>query len=326
MKFNMKGLVPAKVGNVLAKIGFSLKKNKPEILLGLGITGLVGAGVTACIATTKIDNVTDNHHARMEKLHEKAAAENRQPTGKETMNEYVKTMIGYGKLYGPSILLAIFSTGSLIASNHEHRERSAAAAVAYAALDKGYKTYRERVVERFGDEVDKELQYGRKKEVIETTVTDENGNETIVKEEVNTVDPTIAATAPYVKIFSPATSRHWGEANGHLSYLLNMLRGVQAVLDVQLQSRGFLFENEILDALGMPLTREGQFNGIRKDKAHPDKHVSLGLDELYGAYCEGSYKGPMKVDQLVLQLNLDGEILSKLDEDDLLTWQSERMR
>lgn len=325
MKFNLKGLVPAKVGNVLAKIGFSLKKNKPEILLGLGITGLVGAGVTACIATTKIDNVTDSHHARMEKLHEKAAAENRQPTGKETMNEYVKTMIGYGKLYGPSILLAVFSTGSLIASNHEHRERSAAAAVAYAALDKGYKTYRERVVERFGDEVDKELQYGRKKEVVETTVVDENGNETVVKEEVNTVDPTIAATAPFVVIFDKQ-SRCWGEYDGHLAYMLNGLWAKQAILDMKFQSRGFLFENEIREELGIALTREGQYNGIRRDKNNPNKHVSLGLDTLYNMFHEGTYRGPMMVNQVVLQLNLDGEILNKLNDDDLLTWQSERMR
>ena len=43
---------------------------------------------------------------------------------------------------------------------------------AYAAIDKGFKEYRNRVIERFGEEVDRELKYNLKAKKFDETVID----------------------------------------------------------------------------------------------------------------------------------------------------------
>ena len=61
------------------------------------------------------------------------------------------------------------------------RKRNAGLAAAYVALDKSFKEYRERVIDRFGKELDRELKYNVKSKEIEETVVDEKGKETTVK-------------------------------------------------------------------------------------------------------------------------------------------------
>ena len=72
---------------------------------------------------------------------------------------YVQTGIKYAKLYAPAVILGSLSVTSILASNNILRKRNVALGAAYAAIDKSYKEYRGRVIERFGEEVDKELKY-----------------------------------------------------------------------------------------------------------------------------------------------------------------------
>ncbi len=61
---------------------------------------------------------------------------------------------------------------------------------AYAAIDKGFKEYRSRVIERFGEEVDRELKYNLKAKKFEETVVDEEtGKEKKVKKNGFVVSP-----------------------------------------------------------------------------------------------------------------------------------------
>ena len=73
------------------------------------------------------------------------------------MITYTQTGIKLVKLYAPSAILGTLSITSMLASNNILRKRNVALAAAYATIDKGYKEYRNRVVERFGEAVDQEL-------------------------------------------------------------------------------------------------------------------------------------------------------------------------
>ena len=86
---------------------------------------------------------------------------------------YVQTGVKFAKLYGPSVVLGALSITSILASNNILRKRNVALGAAYAAIDKGFKEYRSRVIERFGEEVDRELKYNLKAKKFDETVIDE---------------------------------------------------------------------------------------------------------------------------------------------------------
>ena len=116
---------------------------------------------------------------------------------------YSHTGFQYVKLYAPAVLLGAASITCILTSHKLMRKRNMALAAAYATLDKHFKDYRGRVLERFGEQVEKELRYNIKAKEIETTVVDENGKEKKVKETVDVAaegwDP--SKYSPYARIF-----------------------------------------------------------------------------------------------------------------------------
>lgn len=91
---------------------------------------------------------------------------------------YAQTGVKIVKLYAPAVVLGTISIAGIVASNNILRKRNVALAAAYATVDKSFKEYRSRVVERFGDDVDKELRYNIKaKKIEETTKDPESGKE-----------------------------------------------------------------------------------------------------------------------------------------------------
>lgn len=119
---------------------------------------------------------------------------------------YAQTGLKIAKLYAPSVILGILSLGGIVASNNILRKRNVALAAAYATIDNSFKDYRKRVVERFGEEVDKQLKYNIKAKQVEETVVDDNGKEKKVKTTVNVVNPD--EISDYARFFDEA-SPYW---------------------------------------------------------------------------------------------------------------------
>ena len=91
---------------------------------------------------------------------------------------------------GPSVILGALSITSILASNNILRKRNVALSAAYAAIDKGFKEYRSRVIERFGEEVDRELKYNLKaKSLMKRLLMKETGKEKKVKKNGFVVSP-----------------------------------------------------------------------------------------------------------------------------------------
>lgn len=118
---------------------------------------------------------------------------------------FTQTSFELAKLYAPSVLLGVASITSILASNNILRKRNVALTAAYATLDKCFKEYRGNVVERFGEQVDRELRYAIKAKKFEETVVDEKtGKEKTVKNKVDVVG--IDGISDYAK-FSMSTIR-----------------------------------------------------------------------------------------------------------------------
>ena len=172
------------------RVGFQLKKHSPEILVIAGVAGVVASAVMACKATLKVNEVVEEAKDNISKIHE-SAEHGCTPSGEEYTPEdakkeltitYAQTGLKFIKLYGPSVALGTLSVVSILTSNNILRKRNVALAAAYAVVDNSFKEYRGRVVERFGEALDRELKHNIKaREVKETVVDEETGKKKTVK-------------------------------------------------------------------------------------------------------------------------------------------------
>lgn len=212
---------------------------------------------------------------------------------------YAQTGVKLVKLYAPAIALGALSLTSIVASNNILRKRNVALAAAYATVDKSFKEYRNRVVERFGEQVDKELKYDIKAKKFEETVKDpETGKEKKVKSTVNVAN----ADSGYARFFDETCKGYEKDTQ----YNLLMLRGQQQYANDLLHARGYVFLNDVYDMLGIDRTKEGQIVGWVYDKNNEvgDNFVDFGILETNRETEDGSYEPA-----ILLDFNVDGNIL-----------------
>lgn len=277
----MKSEIMNKAGRLVGKAGLELKKHSPEILLVAGIAGTVASTILACKATTKLNTILEETKETVEVIHdgmEKGEIQNveyTQEDGKKDLTiVYAQTGIKLAKLYAPSIALGVLSITSIVAGHNILKKRNLALAAAYAVVDKGFKNYRKNVVERFGEEMDKELRYNIKAKEIETETVDEKGKKTKKKEIVSTVDP-LNNISDYARFFDETADCHLKDPEANLMFL----RHQQAFANEMLRSKGHLFLNEVYDMLGMQRSQAGQIVGWIYDEKNPvgDNYVDFGI-------------------------------------------------
>lgn len=291
------------------RTGLKLKKHSPEILLAAGVVGVVASGVMACKATLKVEEIIDDAKHKIDTIHEVSA----DPTMAEKYSEedskkdlaivYTQTAIKFIKLYGPSVALAGVSLGCMIGSNRILNKRNVALAAAYATVDKGFKEYRGRVIERFGKELDKELKYGIKAKEIEEVSVDEKGKEVSTKSTVEVMDPN--NYSPYSIIFDDGNAG-WDPDPELTKYFLIQQ---QNWANDRLKAKGHLFLNEVYDMLGAKRTKAGAQVGWVYDEKNPvgDNYVDFGIFDIYNPKSRDFVNGYEKV--IVLDFNVDGVIL-----------------
>lgn len=295
------------VNGVTSKAVMKLKKHSPEILVVAGIAGTVVSAVLACKATTKVAEILDETKGTLDTIHE--GMETGAINGQEYTNEdgkkdtvvvYAQTGMNLAKLYGPAIILGTLSITSILASNNILRKRNVALGAAYAAIDKSFKEYRGRVIERFGEQVDTELKYGIKaKKFEEIEVDPETGKEKKVKKTVMVADPNLQSD---YAVYFDSKSRNY-ETNP--DYNRMFLKAQQAFANDKLQTRGHLFLNEVLDDLDLPRTPAGQIVGWTKDG--PDGYVNFRIVEVERETEDGRHEPA-----LLLDFNVEGNIWEKM--------------
>ena len=283
------------VSRSINRIGFILKKHSPEILAATGTIGAVTSAVMACKATTKLGTILEKTKTDMEVI--RTAMEHPEYLEPEKYTEddgkndirilYAKTGLNIIKLYAPSVILGGLSITAMLTSNNILRKRNIALAAAYTAVDKGFKEYRSRVVERFGEEMDRELRYNLKSKEIEETVVDEKGKEKTVKKTVNVVDPSTYSV--YARFYDDGCNGWTKNPEDNLYFL----KCQENYANDLLKTRGHLFLNEVYDMLGIPRTQAGQI-------------VGWVYDEKKREFVNGYER------TILLDFNVDGEIFKIL--------------
>lgn len=316
----MKGNFTKNITRMMGRTKLKLKKCSPEIMLALGIVGGIAAAVMACKATTKLDDILEDTADKVEQIHshveqpsDEISAVLRKDESSYTKEDadhdltivYVKTAFDIAKLYAPAVVLGTASIVSVIAGHRILSTRNAALAAAYAAVDKNFKAYRHRVVERFGKALDRELRFDIKPKEVEGMAVHDDGTESIMKDVINTA--TINECSDYAKFFDVGND-NW-KKDPELNLLF--LRRQQDWANDKLKSQGYLFLNDVYEMLGIDKTRIGQVTGWIYDEKNPvgDNYVDFGI---YNPNSNANVRFVNGLERtILLDFNVDGYIIDR---------------
>ena len=244
------------------------KMNSPEIMLFAGIGAGIGALIMTQRATLKVETVKSKEGATKQKIAEKAAMYEEDPesldrpyTRDDAANDMVllksKTTLEYIKLYAGPVILEAVSIGIILGSHHIMKQRQAALAASCAAIAKAYQTYRQNVINKYGEEVDQEMLYGSEKKTVKKTETDpETGEKKKVTEEQEIIRN--FGGSPYARLFNRENSTEWFNDNPQNEF---MLAQREKEADTRLKCEGILTLNDVYRLIGLKPTDIGLTNG-----------------------------------------------------------------
>lgn len=309
----MKTELVNKVTRSLHKVGFKFKKHSPEILVVTGVIGVVTSTVMACKATTKVNDIITESKETIDKIHDCVGKGLHTSDGEEYTQEvankdlaiiYTQTALKFIKLYGPSVLIGAASIGCMVGSNRILRKRNVALAAALTTVEKSFKDYRGRVIDRFGKDLDRELRFGIKAKEIKEKVVDENGNETTVTKTVEVVDPNTAHSL-YSIVFCEGNAGWTKNAELNKVFLIQQ----QNWANDKLRLRGYLTLNEVYEMVGAPTTAYGQIAGwvYTEDSSVGDNFVDFGIFDVTNEKACDFVNGRER--SIILDFNCIGNIL-----------------
>jgi hypothetical protein len=304
--------VPDAIGRKLGEQQLLAAEHAPKILFVGGVVGMVGSTVLACRATLKLDEVLDQiegDKAKAEQAKELVDSGALESEQTYTNEEYTKdlriiTIRGVGRiarLYTPAVLLGGASIFALTKSHTILQERNVALTAAYVAVDAAFQNYRERVIDRFGQEVDDELRYDSE----EIEVVDEETGEITSK-----VVATGAPGSAYARFYDEDSSRNWS-VDPDMNMLF--LRNVQNYCNDQLRANGHIFLNEVYAQLGLSHTPAGAIVGWRWNKGSGDDKVDFGIWDNSREGVKEFFNG--REGAVLLDFNVDGPIWDKIGDD-----------
>lgn len=309
---NIKGL--GKVCTRFAgKAGLCLKKNAPTLLM-IGAAGAAVTGtVIACKQTLKLGDILEPHKEEVAKIKEKYEnAEDKKEYGKELTKQYVKTTAKVAKLYSAPAAIMV---GGFAMAGFSHKmmlNRNSALTAGLASATTAFKKYRDNVKKEVGEEADRRFLTGVTKKEVEVPGKDKDGNDILEKKTLDVVDkePEAKRASLYTFFFDPA-SREWvKDAQANKAFLV----GRQSYFNELLQKRGYVFLNEVLHELDIPIIAEGQMVGWYYDPDNPDaegdNYIDFGIFDVHSPAARDFVNG-YEVNAF-LDFNCDGNILKHM--------------
>lgn len=293
---------------ITSKVGRQIlitQKHSPVILFGVGVTGFVAAAVLASHATLKMDAVlreAEETRNKIDTLAEEQLKDNRaeytaEDAKKDKALNKVKLAGKIAKLYAPAFVVGVVSIGALTGSHVILTRRNVGLTAAYAALDKGYRDYRSRVIKEFGEEKDREFRY----DLVDREIAIETDEGPVVKT-VKVAGPN--GKSPYVVCFDESNP-NWQRDP---MYNQTFLRIRQSYADDMLHANGHVLLNDVFDMLGMKRTSAGAVVGWVRNNG--DNYIDFGV---FNDIEEG--KSFVKGDErsIWLDFNVDGVVYDLIE-------------
>lgn len=265
----IKNALTSRVGRQI----LTAQKHSPKVMFIAGVVGVATTVVLAARATMKLEEVLDEHTDMAAKAEVARDAGLKEYSSSDYQHDMVKlysrTIYKLVKLYGPSIVIGTAAIASLTGAHLVLSRRNVAVTAAYAALDKGYREYRDRVLKEVGPEKEREFRYG-----LEDRTIVEETDEGAVTKTIKQISK--AGGSPYARLFDEINSSSWQSEH---AYNQLFLRCQQNYANDLLRARGHVFLNEIYDMLGLQRSKEGAVVGWVLDGGSSDNFVDFGVFE-----------------------------------------------
>lgn len=300
--------------NLIQKVKF----RSPELLIGAGVVGLVGAAVVAVRRGVRWHTA-----AKAEIVHDletiKKAEGSPQYTREDRVRDYAQ-VIGKGvwsftQIYGPSIAVGAASVVSVLAGTGVLKGRLAAMTSAAATAQAALERYRSRVREKLGEDADYEFAY--EVSAKKAKIKHEDGTkESLVTYHLVPSSGEWMAASPYSRLWDE-NAMEWC-ANRDIQFLT--LRSLENHFNQELNARGVVFLNDVYKALGLPMSKDAALVGWIKDYEKPkmaklaaelgrvpgDGAISFGVFENESPSARAYLAGDDN--RVVLDFNVDGVI------------------
>lgn len=127
------------IQNAISTVGLSINRNSPSILIGLGLSGLVGSIFLAVKATPRAIEILEGEAYRQFKDH----------GGPEDLDIKTKIELVW-PVYLPTASTATMAIFAVLLGNKIHLRRAAALASIYTITENALKSYQEKVLEVVG--------------------------------------------------------------------------------------------------------------------------------------------------------------------------------
>lgn len=221
----------------------SLTKRSPEILTGIGITGMTVAAVLAVKATPRAIDLIEQREDELE------------CTGL-SMTEMVKAT---WKCYTPAAITWGVSVGCIIGASKVNLRRNAALATAYTLSETAFREYKSKVIEAIGEKKEQEIKESIDRERIERKPA--SGREVIITTKGDTL------------CYDHFSDRYFTSS-------VETIRKIENKLERRLLSEGYVCLNDLYSELGLnPLPDIGYDIGWNVDRGFADFSFSSQLNE-----------------------------------------------
>jgi hypothetical protein len=255
-------------------------QNAPAIMTVTGAAGMIVTVALAIRQTAKAcekngvfeDVTADLQIARLAKEEAGSDLSDREKN-QQLARVYVQSAAKLAKVYWPVFSIGTISLGLMLQAHNIQQRRYSTLVTAYTALDTAFRAYRRRVADEVGEEHEKEIYLNAYRRTLEP-------NEAEGRLEACEVwDPADMQAEPslYSRFFD-SSSNNWTKTP---EYNLTFLKAQQTFANQKLQANGYVFLNEIYEALGIPRSQAGQLVGWKLGHPNSDGYISFGIHDIF---------------------------------------------
>lgn len=321
--------IPSSAKHVAKMAKFTARAKSPELLLGAGIIAGGATVVLACRATLKAKPKLDDLSIKLEDLEhienvhtlavandphadeedEHNLAELKKQCKKEKRHEIAVTAVGVSKDFAPAIIVGMVGIGCVLASYRILDKRLLGATVAYESVNAAFNRYRHRVIDKYGEQAERQLYYGE-------TVTDveyeeevedaETGEKKVVKKVKQ--EPNVEKGVPWHSIYS----RTLHNRSYQPGMDVDQVRRIQNYLNDELARKGYVFLNDVYKALELEIDGEYVGVGWLSKEFQGEDYVGDGFID-FGVFGDNVTEQAKlwregKTNSVILDFNVDGPI------------------
>lgn len=218
-----------------------MSKHSPEILTGIGVTGMIGSTILAVRATPKALYLIDE--ARNEKHDEL------------TPVEVVKVA---WKPYIPAVITGVVSAACIIGAGRVNYKRNAALATAYTLSERTLMRYKDKVIDTIGEKKEKEIR------------------EKIAQDEV---DKKPVSTSQVIITSKGNTLCMDYQSGRYFRSDIDMIRKAINNLNRQIITQNYISLNEFYDMIGLEHIKNGDYLGWNIDDGEIELDLSATIVE-----------------------------------------------